>query len=245
MEGIKWSKYFDAVYCLSLADNTQRRVDMTKELRRVGIFQSRIFKWKITVRNEFYHYIWTNPDFHTERWWLHLESAMNATMGHYEIMKESLALNHERILIIEDDIRFLKDLQELSEILNEIPEYDVLLLDKCLNVGRESYQDALENNGINGHFFNFNNVKLWSVGCYGLSRKAMQTITKRQESLFIPADHVTNRVDNKGNVVNDDGLVRVASIRNAAMQDFKYKKQLSALDEIVYNGIADPEEYAL
>ena len=44
---IKWDEKFDAIYCISLADNISRRDDLKKELKRVGILDSTVFHWKI------------------------------------------------------------------------------------------------------------------------------------------------------------------------------------------------------
>jgi hypothetical protein len=57
---IRWDEKFDAIYCISLADNISRRDDLKKELKRVGILDSTVFHWKITVKNELYKYIWSN-----------------------------------------------------------------------------------------------------------------------------------------------------------------------------------------
>ena len=239
---VKWNKYFDAVYCISLADNIQRRDDLARELKRVGI--KKCF-WKITVRNEFYRLIWTNPRFRVEKWWMHLEGPLNATLAHYEVMKEALALGYKRILILEDDVRFLKNLKDIEEALGNMPACDIALLDKCIPFGKERYFSELEKSQVNDYWLDFANVKLWSAACYAVSAKAMDVITRNQLRCFIPADHATNRVDNLGKVVNDDGLRRVASIRNIAVQNFFYKKEQNETDKLAYTEFVNLEDYAL
>lgn len=242
---IDWKKHFDAVYCLSLASNVKRREDMEKELRRVGIAQSRLLKMKITVKNAFYKHIWSNPDFPTERWWIHNSSALNATMGHYEIMKECLDLGYERVLIMEDDIRFLKDIAAVKSIIDAMPKSDIVLLDKFIPISKEQYLNSLETEKINDYFSDFSKVKIWGVSCYAVTKKAMEVMTRNQELRYVPADHVTNRVDNHGRVVNDDGLTRAAAIKNLAMQDFSYKERLNDHDKIAYERLVKLEDYNL
>lgn len=237
---MNWNRYFDAIYCLSLADYRERRELMHAELGRVGIADSGILHWKITVRNPLYRYIWTNPSFHTESWWLEMEGPLNATMGHYEIMKESLARGFGRVLILEDDVRFLKDSGAIAPILDDLPEgYDIALLDYNLCTDKRPYRKALERDRINDHFFSFANTRMWGGSCYALSTRAMQRITWSQEMFFEPADHVYNA---KG----EDGLVRVASIRNVAVQDMRLKgAKMNNIDRQLYDGIANLNDYNL
>lgn len=238
--GINWSKYFDAIYCLSLADFTERRKLMEKELQRMGILDSGIFHWKVTVKNEFYKYIWNNPAFNTPDWWRNLTGNMNCTMGHYEIMKECIVRDYDRVLIIEDDVRFLKDIRMARLILENIPQADIIMFDK--NVADRPKAElimAAINGKMNDCYFNFDTVSLGSTGCYSLSKKAMQTITTAQEREFMPADFPINKT-------YDDGLVRVASILNLAIQDMTLKgDKMNDIDRHLYDGIVNLEDYNL
>lgn len=239
--------HFDKIYCLSLADNLERRKQALPDFGRIGLLESN-FIWKLTVRNPFYKYIWSNPSFRCEKWWINNDTALNCTLGHYEIMKEALALGYSNILILEDDCRFHNDRDFVWSVFDNTPEnYDICLYDKFIPVGKGAYLNAIKTMRVNDMFFDFSCVKLWSCACYAVSRKAMETIVAKQERFFQPADHVINRVDNNGNVVDNDGLVRVAAIKNAAVQDFYGKKypseQARNLDRTIYQNIVDRNEY--
>ena len=240
-KGIVWDEHFDAVFVLSLADYIERRNLMREELHRVGIEASGILHWKITVRNAFYSYIWRNPSFPSPRWWLNREPNLNCTMGHYEIMKESLARGFRRILILEDDVRFLRDTAAIAEILDDLPEgWDIAMLDYNIPEAKTSYNEALRSSRVNGHYFRFDTVRLWSTGCYALSAKAMRHITQEQERNYRPADEIYNRMS------EDDGLLRVAAIRNIAVQDMRLKgEQMNDIDRHLYDGIAELKDYNL
>lgn len=240
---INWKKHFDAVYCLSLADNIEKRAVMTKEFKRIGIPTS-LIHWKITVRNNFYKYIWNNPTFPTKRWWLTVEGALNCTMGHYEIMKECLVMGYESVLIVEDDVRFLKDLKTLKGIIENIPVNDILLLDKSIPLSKEAYKEAVKKSSSK-LFMDYSDVKLWGTGCLSLSSRAMKVMTGSLEQMWEPIDNKTNRVNNNGVVVNEDGLVRVASITNACVQDMSLKPETGQYDDIIYEDIADLKKYNL
>lgn len=242
---IDYSQHFDAIYCLSLADNIKRRSVMHFELQRVGIIDSGIFHWKITVRNELYKYIWNNPEFKCDDWWKHLTGCLNCTLAHYEIMKESLARGFRRVLIVEDDIRFLKVLGEMEKIVEAMPAADIVLFDKNMPCSKERFHEAVKSNRVNDHYIDFSNVCLNSAGCLALSTKAMETITESQEKYFRPADYWTNRVNHEGDVINDDGLTRVASIKNLAVQDMRMKEKILPIDRYIYQELADLSEYNL
>ena len=252
--GIDWFLHFDAIYCLSLADNIQRRDLMIDELRRVGILDSGILHWKITVRNALYQYIWQNPSFQCDEWWRGMEVNLNCTMGHYEIMLESLARGFRRVLIIEDDIRFVKDQNYISRILaflpdhnTDLPHYDICLFDKNVSARpRTSLHNAINYARINAHYFDYSTAFLGSTGCIALSERAMRRFVEQQERKFMPADFLTNRINAEGDVVNDDGLHRVASIANLAVQDMRLKgDRMNEVDRQLYNGIADLTKYQL
>ena len=247
MDSSIWKNNFDAIYCLSLADNKERREDCVSDFTRVGIMDSGIFHWKITVRNEFYKYIWTNPNLRAEPGWFNNTTALNCTMGHYEIIKECLAMGYEHVLILEDDCRFHKDSSVIETYLNNIPDYDICLFDKFIPIDKTPFNVAKETKRVNDYYFDFDTVKLWSCGCYALSRKGMDMLVKFQEYIYRPADHSINKVDNLGRVLTRDDLKRVASIENLAVQEMFGKKyaseQARLLDQKIYDGIADRKNY--
>ena len=59
--------------------------------------------------------------------------AIRTTLNHYKALSVSKLLNYERILILEDDVRFLKDKSKLIEILelnlNSLNKYQMCLYD--------------------------------------------------------------------------------------------------------------------
>ena len=157
---IKWDEKFDAIYCISLADNISRRDDLKKELKRVGILDSNVFHWKITAKNELYKYIWSNQSLKANRWWFHLIGSLNCTLEHYAIYKESIALGYKHILILEDDIVFLKNIKEIEKTINNIPEnYDILKFNSYFpTTSEEKLKEVIENNKINDYYFDYTSI---------------------------------------------------------------------------------------
>lgn len=81
-------------------------------------------------------------------------------------------LGYENILILEDDIRFLKP-ELLNTLLDNMPEdFDILRFNGFSTSESAKNFMNLYNQGI---LYVKNPVtKLWNAGCYGLSRKGMK-----------------------------------------------------------------------
>lgn len=240
---IRWDEKFDAIYCISLADNISRRDDLKKELKRVGILDSTVFHWKITVKNELYKYIWSNQSLKANRWWFHLIGSLNCTLEHYAIYKESIALGYKHILVLEDDIIFLKNIKEIEKTINNIPEnYDILKFNSYFpTTSEEKLKEVIENNKINDYYFDYTSIQQISTGCYALSAKAIKIFAKYQETFYQPADAIFN-IQNSD---IDGKLMHVATIKDICIQNFAYKEDLKYDDNTLnrneedYNIITD------
>lgn len=227
---IKWDEKFDAIYCISLADNISRRDDLKKELSRVGILNSNIFHWKITVKNELYKYIWNNPSLKANKWWFHLTGTLNCTLEHYAVYKECLALGYKRVLILEDDIVFLKDTKEIQKAIDNIPKnYDILKFNSYFSGTEEEIQKVINDNKINDYYFDYSSLQQISAACYAVSAKAMLILSKYQETFYQPSDAILN----VQNTEIDSKLVRVSTIKDICIQNFTYKDDLKYEDDEV------------
>ena len=227
---IKWDEKFDAIYCISLADNISRRDDLKKELKRVGILDSRVFHWKITVKNELYKYIWNNPSLKANKWWFHLTGTLNCTLEHYAVYKECLALGYKRVLILEDDVVFLKDIKEIQKAIDNIPQnYDILKFNSYFSGTEEEIQKVINDNKINDYYFDYSSLQQISAACYAVSSKAMLILSKYQETFYQPSDAILN----VQNTEIDSKLVRVSTIKDICIQNFTYKDDLKYEDDEV------------
>jgi GR25 family glycosyltransferase involved in LPS biosynthesis len=54
----------------------------------------------------------------------------NSILAHYRCYKIAQSMNYERVLILEDDVMFLKQKELMSDILEASPSSDVVLYDK-------------------------------------------------------------------------------------------------------------------
>ena len=127
-ETIDWGKYFDRIFCVFFLPNKGRMERISAELKRVGILDSKVFEWRFTVPSKLDKRI---QDSFVDKKWVENVGAINGTIEQTRILKESLLLGYKRILILEDDVAFLKDLSEILSILDNLPEgYDVIQCDK-------------------------------------------------------------------------------------------------------------------
>ena len=99
------------------------------ELKRVGILDSSIFEWKNAFCSPFFEVISKNIK-HRHADTIKNQGAFNCAFMHYECMKMAEAMNYSKILIIEEDLVFLKSLDTIVKILDAMPNTDVCLLDK-------------------------------------------------------------------------------------------------------------------
>ena len=147
---LDWGKYFDRIFCVFFLPNKERLERIRKELDRVGILTSSNFEWRFTVPSKLDNII--HASFENKKW---MESigAVNGAIEQTKILKESLLLGYERILILEDDVAFLKDLNAIQKILDDIPDgYDIIQCDK--GIGRKQIGEWADvcRHSINGSF---------------------------------------------------------------------------------------------
>lgn len=213
-----WGR-FDRKTVLYFTGNRNSRVPgMEKELSRVGLGDAER-QWSFpspidrTIRKEIPHAKNVESD-----------GYFNCSMGHYRAIATAYHLGSEHALFLEDDIRFLNDLTEVEKAVSDLPEdYDVAMLDwfcikKRDGSGIEKARRWRDERKVNGHWSAFD--KLYSAGCYALSRRGMKGImrafelsaTDRIVGKFRIIDHYMDR-----NVIGQDARLYFAGF-NVAVQ---------------------------
>ena len=144
---IDWNKYFEHIYIYSCTSNFERREKLDKELQRIGCNN---YKYYYSPKdNQLMNY----EHFHNHM----ARSHKNITFGEYTLIKTCYELGYNNILLIEDDLRFLKDINEIETQLNIFLENR----DKC-----------------NFYFFDYVifNYCIFNFSCVYLDRKGMEYI---------------------------------------------------------------------
>ena len=108
-------------------------------------------------------------------------------MGHYRAIKTAYELGAEHSLIMEDDVRFMKDIGLIREIVDDLPSnYDVALLDtfKPQRMSFDEWKDNSSRNKVSEHWCRFSNMR--SFACYAMSRRGMARWISLWEGGFRP-----------------------------------------------------------
>lgn len=182
---IDWSRHFDRAYCFHFVKDAARLPGLTEEFRRVGLLDSGIFRWVTTYSNpwerrliEAMPRVWPKGATKTAVGFLNLGMATMRTL------REALHDGCRRVLFMEDDIRFLKDLGELEAGLAAIPDgYDVVQLDKFerWEATPEEYAAKVAAQSVNGRYFDAAGTLYTSGGCVMLTDGGMRNILRAYE----------------------------------------------------------------
>ena len=195
-----WDR-FDRKTVLYFTGNKDTRVPgMEKELKRVGLDGSdRQWQFPSPIDRCLLRGMAHEPV-------LEKGGFFNATMGHYRAIATAYHLGCGNVLLMEDDIRFLKDAGLVSEIVSSLPgDYDIAMFD----LFPVSWKDTWRNHAavkkwaaekkVNDHWAHFD--EMYSGGCYALSRKAMKKMlflfeaveTDKRIGKFRVCDHFLKR----------------------------------------------------
>ena len=141
----------DQIYCIHFLPYKNRLEPAKEEFERCGI------KVKFVYTND-----------------LGKDPVVQASEGHLQCINDAIGNGYKKIIIMEDDVRFLKDLNKLNEYCENIPENaDIVLFDYIIadqGKGREKINKMKENNKF---YFPIGTEKFWNASCYLLSEKAM------------------------------------------------------------------------
>ena len=229
-----FSNVFDHIYCLHYLPATDRLQKIKNELARVGIDEKAdYFSWVYDYPTPLLDLVYNDKR-------LNMHSALKSSsrdyikrvsMKHYQIVKEAYSLGYERILILENDIRFHRDMNYVNAMLQNIPETDVVLFDKMVcsapseDIKYKRYVKTLPDDALYGDM-NDSGVFFIFCSCYALNRKAMEHIIDAHEKNLLPPD----------TPFNDKSLSGSFAIINLAIQDPKLKtRKTESYDRIGLN----------
>ena len=171
---INWTKYFDAIYLIHYEGQIERKANIYRELDRVGITSHPRFK-------EMTDYV--SPLKYATRY----ENPQSAagTLSHYRCWCDMKYHAYDRVLIMEDDIVFLKDINEIERLLEEQPKrYDLCLFDWMITYnqigGNNRPIEMLEDAKISEHYCYF--TSSWLLSCYAISNRMAEYFKKALEN---------------------------------------------------------------
>lgn len=105
---IDWNKYFDHIYVYTCTKNFDKRKYIDEEFKRIGLTDYQYYYSPIDNKLINYEHFYNTA----------LRRHINTTVGEYTLIKTCYELGYENILLCEDDIRFLKDINEIQNQLD-------------------------------------------------------------------------------------------------------------------------------
>lgn len=241
MEGSCWDR-FGRKTLLTFTGYKDRAPGVMKELERVGMNDVNV-QWQFP--NPFESVLLK----HLNHEKCLSTGFMNATMGHYSAIKTAYHLGMSSCIVIEDDIRFMKDIEEVYKAVRSLPEdFDIALFDMFLHEGNDrefnEYIFAKGNRKVNQDWAEYDS--LISQGCYAMSRRAMEryiwlneaAVTDRRIGKLRIGDHFLSRK------YMGDGMKLYFSVNHVAIQKIMGKNNSNKdnmygrieVDESLYGG---------
>ena len=197
----KLSDYVDKVYIINLLSRPDRRHFMVEQLKAIGIYDDLVSTNKLEIVDAV-----KLPGFNKA-----VLDTFNAENGgsigttglyfcateHYRVLKRALYYGYEKILVLEDDACFYKDIERLYDALDSAPKsFDILHLEGYYfpdeNHPTESDWMAVLSDNIDEAYWHSNEgFRLWAAAALVYSRSGMEEIVKEQERIFCGSDTPT------------------------------------------------------
>ena len=235
---IDWAKYFDKIYCLHYLPYKERLPLLQQELKRIDIWQSGIFEMRYTSPTRYDSLLTAEIAGGAPA----RASIVNITMEYNRLFAEAGILGYRRVLFLEDDETFLKDIAAIEEMLENIPaDADIVQFDKNVHSSDgEAFQKWFAQHKEDGLFIKADGIAFHNSGCFMASAKAMAAMHREIERNIVPPDVLFMTI-----------AQRYVARKNLVIQRFSTNSLSSHLYSITsFDGIyktqgIDYKEYAL
>lgn len=202
---INWNKYFDHVFIITRCQSFLRQQKMDKKLKELGLTD--------------YQYWWV-PDYDLKNSQIFKDNGLKighqrCTIGHYTLWKMCYERQLRNVLILEDDLCFLKDTNTIKEMLelfySKRDMLDIYLFD---------WQLWNQTEHLNMY---------WLCSCYVLvSEKGINQMIKYQEKYNLVCDNLL--IDNI--TKNKDYILHYTTMGNERVSKDIYVSKDDTLTEL-------------
>ena len=165
---IRWSRFSAAFVADYVGFEKYRSVKLDEVLKRVGLYGMTERSW--AFQSPFDHHWWRlfNRNKCMDR-----IGTFNCTMNHYAILRTALDRGLDHVLVMEDDVRFIKDDLILSEAIEALPaEFDFAKLEwypaGCHDRMRKAAAEC------HGYWMDLHGFSTFGAGCTAYSRRGME-----------------------------------------------------------------------
>lgn len=203
--------YFDKIFVLTMANRKERIESVIKQFKEISIYDDLVMTGKLEIvetvqlpitqkalncmaESGDIRFTYNNKEQRIGQFMCASE--------HYKIIKRSIINGYERILVLEDDVCFLKEFKYIMKALREAPDdFNILHLEGFFwpaNEEQESrYLTRLTQNINDGKWVSSDEgFRLYCTAALIYSKTGMERYCSMQEKLFQSPDHPTFWMEN-------------------------------------------------
>lgn len=179
---------FDICYVLNLSDRSDRRFNMETQFKQMGLDDIETSTWlRYHYTTKFpYNALIANAFNTSQKGKFTKANEYDCARSHYSIVKECYDRGFKHILIMEDDIKFIKNKQTFCEFLNNIPDDFDLLQFGGFTTNIKAKNILHERN--KAYWVTHDDIPIWNASMYALSRKGMEFYIAFMNKFFWVAD---------------------------------------------------------
>ena len=205
-----WEKHFDRVYCVHYLPQVRKWARLVSELQRVGLWGNPLLSMRYTSdeTRRFDECIRTHAKVRANN-----AGCVNLGLEALSILAEARAFKYRRILILENDVAFLKDLAEIEATFAAIPDdADVVQMDNfVVPGGQDAYRRMKAERRAGERFFDAGGAVFYSGACFALSANGVLGMLDEMKEHLEPPDAFFAPL-------GTNGFRRVVADRSVAVQ---------------------------
>lgn len=183
---------FDKIVCIHYLPYKEERFEVIKsELERVGILGLPQFEWEFTVPNKFYDYVRVPKDKTKKGHGTITPTTRPYAIQYYNLLKKCELMGYKNVLILEDDIAFMKNLDDIKRVLEATPkDWDIVNYDPFkrrgwLGAGKGYWGHYYDLNGnevkvndVPGEFLRYNSV-VYQTSAIAYTKRAITHVLNK------------------------------------------------------------------
>ena len=179
---------FDKIVCIHYLPYKERLEPIKKELARVGILSLPQFEWYFTVSNNAYEeadFIGKNEV---------TTSNVKYTIDSINFLSKYAELGYQKVLIIEDDCKFISNISEIAKYINNIPkDFDIVSFEYFLVNDDQHIKSYQFKKTDNEEYLKVESGWIYDTSFIAFSHKALEYLIFKQKQEIRPFDHYTFR----------------------------------------------------
>lgn len=174
-------KYFDKIYCITSKKDNNRKSNIIKQLKELDELDNISFYYYEDNNKWHFNFHFCDDLLQEFNMTVRLRE-ISCAKSHLNCVIDAYQNNYNNILIIEDDVYFLKSIEEQIDLLNNMPnDYDIIRFAWPLFTYTKEYNRTLINECC--------------TGAYALSKRAIKEYMNNQLKLTYKADYFAKIFD--------------------------------------------------